>query len=181
MRRMTEALRVLMVSSEVASLAKTGGLGDAVEALANALANQRADANLEVDLIVVTPKYGVTRVPNDAVAWSAPIDAPLGPRRRKVGVLGASIGGAGVRSRVCLLTDADLFDRDGVYGDRNGPFIDNALRFATLSSAALRVAERLWDGALPHILHAHDWHAALSLIYARCGQGSRGPANPDWR
>jgi starch synthase len=29
------------------------------------------------------------------------------------------------------------------------------------------VAERAWDGRLPDVIHAHDWHAALALLYAR--------------
>lgn len=72
-----------------------------------------------------------------------------------------------------MLTDAQLFDRKGIYGDAHGSFDDNAFRFATLSSGALSVAERAWDGALPDVVHAHDWHGALSVIYAR---RSRGPA-----
>src|SRR3974390_917192 len=77
-----------------------------------------------------------------------------------------------MRPRVCLLADAGLFDRDGIYGDRTGAFGDNAFRFATLSSGALSVAERAWDGALPDIVVALDWHAALSILYARHNRGA---------
>jgi starch synthase len=73
-----------------------------------------------------------------------------------------------------MLSDAHLFDRGGIYGEGHGTFGDNAFRFATLSSGALSVAERAWDGALPDVVHAHDWHAALALIYARRGRG------PEW-
>ena len=81
-----------------------------------------------------------------------------------------------------MVADAILFDRDGIYGDGYGPaFSDNAFRFAALSSAALSVGERAWtpDGAvpadapeLPDVVHAHDWHAALAVVYARRTRGA---------
>ncbi len=171
------SVRVLMVSSEVESLARTGGLGDAVEALSRALGSFGAD------VVVATPKYGVTRVPPDARLWASPIVAPLGlGHARTMGVLEAPLRGsstgaarnAGVdRPRACMLCDGELYDRDGIYGDRRGTFSDNAFRFAAMCSGALSVAERAWDGALPHVVHAHDWHAALAVVYAR---RTRGPA-----
>ncbi len=167
-----------MVSSEVASLARTGGLGDVVEALARSLAARGAD------VVVVTPKYGVTRVPAGARTWGTGVAAPLGlGHTRELGVLEARMaphesappsrsGPPGGLPRVCLLSEAQLFERDGIYGDGGGPFGDNAFRFATLSSGALSVAQRVWDGELPDVVHAHDWHAALAVIYARRTRGA---------
>jgi starch synthase len=164
---MARALRILMVSSEVESLARTGGLGDVVEALSRSL-----EASGGVEVVIVTPKYGVTRVPPGARWWPSPVVAPLGlGHARTLGVLEARLGPRG--PRVCMLADSQLYDRDGIYGDASGAFQDNAFRFATLSSGALSVAERAWDGALPDVIHAHDWHAALAVIYSRFG---RGPA-----
>jgi starch synthase len=74
------------------------------------------------------------------------------------------------RLRVCLLDEPALFDRQGIYGDTNGAFGDNELRFATLSRGALELAARAW-GTEPDVIHAHDWHAALSVIYARLTMG----------
>ena len=177
------SVRVLMVSSEVESLARTGGLGDAVEALSRAL------GALGADVVVATPKYGVTRVPAGARPWDRPVIAPLGlGHARELGVLEARLGESSTAPasrrrpdaakasgapRVCLLCDGELFDRDGIYGDRRGAFTDNAFRFATLASGALSVGERAWEGAMPHVVHAHDWHAALAVLYAR---RTRGPA-----
>jgi starch synthase len=169
-------VRVLMVSSEVESLARTGGLGDAVEALSRSL------ASLGADVVVATPKYGVTRVPSGARSWPGPVVAPLGlGHARWMGVLEARLtgplpaghDGASRAPRVTLLCDSQLFERDGIYGDRRGAFTDNPFRFAALASGALSVAERMWNGALPDVVHAHDWHAALAILYAR---RTRGPA-----
>ncbi|MEO8801399.1 MAG: glycogen/starch synthase, partial [Polyangiaceae bacterium] len=91
---------------------------------------------------------------------------------RLLGVLETKIGD---NARVCLLADSTLFDRAGIYGDANGTFGDNELRFAVMSRGALSVAERMWgspfDGGGPDIIHAHDWHAALSIVYAKGAMG----------
>jgi starch synthase len=170
-----------MVSSEVESLARTGGLGDVVEALSRSL------SVLGADVVVVTPKYGVTRVPVDAHWWSRPVRANLGlGHSRELGVLEARLGGRrtdpvssrNLPPRVCMLADAQLFDRGGLYGQGDSAFSDNAFRFATMCSGALAVAEQAWGGALPDIVHAHDWHAALSVIYARRERGPEWAATP---
>jgi starch synthase len=153
-----------MVSSEVESLARTGGLGDVVEALSRTL------ASLGASVRVVTPKYGVTRVPHGAFWWNDPVVAPLGlGHARRMGVLEAPLGGA----RVCMLSDAQLYERGGIYGDRFGAFGDNPFRFAAMSSAALSVGEWAWGGELPDVVHAHDWHAALAVLYACRTRGPR--------
>ena len=66
--------------------------------------------------------------------------------------------------RICLVDDPPLFQRHGLYGDAFGEFGDNALRFAVMSRAALEIAARAWDGG-PDVIHAHDWHAAMSCAY----------------
>jgi starch synthase len=157
-----------MVSSEVESLARTGGLGDVVEALSRALGASG------IDVVVATPKYGVTRVPVGARWWPSPVVAPLGlGHRRELGVLEARLGPSVGAPRACMLADAQLFDRPGIYGDAHATFDDNAFRFAAMSSGALSVAEHAWGGEMPDVVHAHDWHAALSLVYARKTRGPR--------
>jgi starch synthase len=166
-----------MVSSEVESLARTGGLGDAVEALSRSLASMGAD------VVVVTPKYGVTRVPAGSQFWSAPIVVPMGlGHARPMGVLEGRLLGAGASARdperaaraprACMLCDDQLYERGGIYGDRGGTFADNPFRFGAMCSGALAVAERAWGGALPDVVHAHDWHAALAVLYARRTRGA---------
>jgi starch synthase len=57
-----------------------------------------------------------------------------------------------------------LYDRDGFYGDANGEFTDNHIRFAVLARAALGVARRVFR---PDILHCHDWQTGLAPVYLR--------------
>jgi starch synthase len=170
------ALRVLMVSSEVESLARTGGLGDVVDALSVAL------ADLGLDVLVVTPLYGVTRLPKSTRRWPSPVPVRHGwgpDDVRAVGVVEldeARFASGGVR-RVCLVDDPALFrNRAGIYADAGGTFGDNALRFAVMSRGALEIADRVWPGEGPDVLHAHDWHAAFATIYARAVMGDRWKA-----
>ncbi len=159
-------LRIVMVSAEMESLARTGGLGDVVQAVSAHV------ARLGDHVLVVTPLYAVTKVPPGCTRWpdTVPVRVGWGPSDvREVGVLELPRAEAG-RLRVCLLDDPALFARAGLYGDGQGPFGDNDLRFATLSRGALGIAARAW-GTEPDIVHAHDWHAALAVIYARLTMG----------
>ena len=159
-----------MVSAEVESFARTGGLGDVVLGLSRAL------AGMGVETVIATPLYGVTHVPNGAVRWTDTLHARTGWGRhdvRELGVIEARVGDPAVR--VCLLEHGELFGRQGIYGDFAGTFGDNELRYATLSRGALALAERLWgvrdDEAPSFVIHAHDWHAALAVITARLTMG----------
>jgi starch synthase len=160
-----------MVSSEVESFARTGGLGDVVLGLSRALSARGAE------VVIVTPRYGITPLPHDVNWWAETVHARVGWGPHDVKELGVAEVYVAERARVCLVDHAELFgSRGGIYADSNGTFGDNELRFATLSRAALAVAERVWgatyalDGG-PDVIHAHDWHAALSIIYARLAMG----------
>jgi starch synthase len=165
-----------MISSEVESLARTGGLGDVVDALSLALAERGAH------VLVVTPLYGVTRVPRTTVRWPGTVGVRFGwgPHDvRQVGVVELEIARfpSGGSRRVCLLDDPALFARNGIYGDANGAFGDNELRFAVMSRGGLEIAARAWDGG-PDIVHAHDWHAAFAVLYARLVMGAHWAKKP---
>jgi starch synthase len=62
-----------------------------------------------------------------------------------------------------------FFDRERLYGDPGGDYPDNHLRYAFFCLAALDALPRLVTG--PVLLHAHDWHAALALVYLRTRLG----------
>lgn len=165
---MNRPMRVLMVSAEVESFARTGGLGDMVAALSLTL------AKLGLDVVVVTPRYGITRVPPNAHAWPEPVEVrwgwgPSDVSRATVLACEERFESGG-RRRVCLLDVPELFDRNGIYGDVHGEFSDNDRRFAVLSRGALEVGSRAWEGG-PDVLHAHDWHTAFAVLYAKLVMG----------
>jgi starch synthase len=168
----TRALSVLMISSEVANLARTGGLGDVVDSLSAAM------RDLGHHVIVVTPRYGITRMPASAQRWRTDLVVSVGGRRRRVAVLELpqTASTSGGTRRTCLVDDPELFERDGIYGAHGVSFLDNDVRFAVLSRAALAIGERAWgtpDRAGPDILHAHDWHATFGVIDAKTTMGPR--------
>ena len=61
--------------------------------------------------------------------------------------------------RVYAVEQDDFFARPGLYGNGNGDYPDNALRFTFLSRAVLALVERL--GWFPQVFHCHDWHTGL--------------------
>jgi len=168
-QRNPRSQRILMVSSEVESLARTGGLGDVVEALSLSLARQGAE------VLVVTPRYGVTRMPRTTHPWASQVPVRVGwgdggMRRVSVIELETSRFACGGSRRICLVDDPSLFAREGIYGDGGGEYGDNALRFAVMSRASLEIAAHSWPSG-PDVIHAHDWHAALVILYARLRMG----------
>ncbi|CAN5304541.1 glycogen synthase GlgA [soil metagenome] len=161
-------MRILMVSAEVETFARTGGLGDVVYGLSRAL------ARLGHDVCVVTQLYGNTAMARPHRYWHDAIPVRVGwgdDGVRHVGVAEVSGGDFPGSLRFCLVADDYLFgSRDGIYGDARGTFGDNDLRFATMSRAALEIAARLWPDGFDAI-HAHDWHAALAVVYAKATMG----------
>ncbi len=144
--------RVLMVSSEAAPLAKTGGLADVVGSLPEAL------QSFGDQVAVVIPRYGsidlrtarrvYDRLPvylgatrYDTAIYQAPADYPL-----------------------YLVDCPPLFVREGFYGESGVDYPDNHIRFAVFCRAALGVARSLFR---TDILHCHDWQAGLVPAYLK--------------
>jgi starch synthase len=141
-------MNVLMVCSEFAPWAKTGGLADAVTGLSNALAGRGHDVR------VLLPRYS-----------HMPAARPLPARGR---YRFAEIETAGRAPRVYLL-ELDELTAERIY---TGDVLD-AGRFLRLASAALELPKAL--GWQPDIAHCHDWHAALTPVLLRAAAGSHTP------
>ncbi|HEX6322449.1 MAG TPA: glycogen synthase GlgA [Vicinamibacterales bacterium] len=156
-------LRVLMVASECAPFAKTGGLADAVAGLAGAL------VRLGHHVTLVLPGYrGLAADSADA----GYVFVPTGFETRSV-QLRELTSADGVR---LILVDEPVFaTREQFYGEHGADYHDNAARFALLSRAALQFAVR--DGERFDVLHAHDWHASLAPVYLKTRYADQ-PAAP---
>jgi len=126
-------LNVLLVASEAVPLAKTGGLGDMVSAYAVALREAGVDA------AILIPAY--------------PNALQMVEGLQKVASLTALPGGDGALYRgrmpdsgvpVILLRMDHLYAREGLYQDAKGrDYEDNAIRFASLSAAAVNVSSKV--------------------------------------
>jgi len=142
-----------MVSSEASPWAKSGGLADVLGALPAALVRSGHAVG------VVIPRYMDARsAPARRVIDS--IIIPVGSNLYDVSVWQLDSGEA----RMFFVDHPGLYYRDGLYGDANGDFSDNHIRFALLSKAAIEVSRRLFQA---DILHCHDWQASLVPVYLR--------------
>jgi len=151
-------MKVLHVAAEIFPLVKTGGLADVLGALPQALIGQGADVRL---LLPGLP----------AIA-----DAVL--HQKTVCQIGPAFGAARVTLRlgripyshvpVYVLDAPYLYRREGSpYQDSAGhEWPDNVQRFALLGWVAAHLAAGELDADwVPDVLHAHDWHAAMSCAY----------------
>lgn len=69
---------------------------------------------------------------------------------------------------IVLLDLPAMFDRKGIYGDLQGEYLDNALRFAAFSRAVVQFAiHRASQGAAFQIIHLNNWSTALAALYAK--------------
>ena len=156
-----KGLRILMVASEAQPFSKTGGLADVVSSLPKAL------GRLGHDVTVITPRY--RGAPDGPVAATVALE--VAGHRFQARLLEHQIGPG---ARVLLLDCPELYDRAGIYYEAGVDYPDNPIRYAFLSAAAVDFAAqqtRPFD-----ILHAHDWQAGLTPIYARALQHPSTPA-----
>ncbi|MCM2264541.1 MAG: glycogen synthase GlgA [Desulfuromonadales bacterium] len=154
--RPARPLRILMVASEVAPFAKSGGLGDVLGSLPPAL---RA---LGHDVRVVLPWYrSVRTVAGNLRLQPKPLEVVLGGEVLSARVRRGDLDGV----PVYFLDVPELFDRDGLYGEAGNDYADNARRFALLGRGALELARSMRFA--PDVVHAHDWQAAMAIIDLR--------------
>ncbi|HLK50887.1 MAG TPA: glycogen synthase GlgA [Bryobacteraceae bacterium] len=144
--------RILMVASEAAPFAKTGGLADVMGSLPAAL------ARLGDEVAVLLPRYRSISAPADRIYEN--MFVRVGPRGYSVGI--DQIVRQGVRY---LFVDCPpLYDRAGIYNEAGVDYPDNHIRFAALCQTAIEVARRIFR---PDVFHAHDWQAGLLPVLLR--------------
>ncbi|MDZ7637088.1 MAG: glycogen synthase GlgA [Bryobacterales bacterium] len=145
--------KVLMLGSEAAPYAKSGGLADVLGALPVALA-QRG-----VETAVLLPRYA--SIPRDRlrrVYENFPIALGSDVYRGEI-YLQEQRG-----VRFLFLDIPALYDRRGIYFEDGQDYPDNFLRFAALNVAGCEAIRRLFRA---DILHCHDWQAGLAPYYLR--------------
>src|SRR5688572_23217999 len=158
-------MKIVHVASEMFPYMKTGGLADAVSALAAAL----ADNGHEVSVFI--PGYRVALEHKDASAAARKL-------RLKV-EMADDVYTGDVRTfsprnnlRVYLICREEFFDRRAPYGNGERDYEDNAERFIFFCKA---VVEMLRLGDLQaDVVHCHDWQAALLPILLREAERRHG-------
>lgn len=151
-------MKILMVSAEAVPFAKTGGLADAVSALAGNLSKQGHDVR-----IVMPRYYKIDR--KKLLKLEEPLGVPVGNGQEWTAVYTTILPGF-EKVNVYFLDHELCFGRDGVYGTKVEPdFYDNPYRFSLLCHGALQVCNKL--GWFPDIVHAHDWSAGLAPVLVK--------------
>ncbi len=162
-------MKVLHVAAEIFPLVKTGGLADVVGALPRAL------INVGVDVRLLLP------------GLPAILDAVL--HQRTVCEVGPMFGALRISVRRGQLPFSQVpvyvIDSPYLYRRGGGPYEnaqgiewgDNLQRFALLGWVGAHLAAGEIDpGWTPQIVHAHDWHAAMTCAYMAAHPGTTAPS-----
>ena len=143
--------KILFIGAEAMPFAATGGLGDVMGSLPTAISE--ADENM--DIRVVMPLYGAVNE-----AWRAKMkqetvfEVELSWRKLYCGVYSLYKDGV----TYYFIDNEYYFKRPTLYGH-----FDDGERYAYFCKAAIDMLGKI--DFYPDIIHAHDWQAALSLVY----------------
>lgn len=149
-------MRILMISPEGPPLQRAGALVDVMDALPAALRSRGHE------ICVALPFYREIRENREFKKKDTGIavDVRVGDKTYVARYLeGRSVNGV----QLFLVRCDDLFDRDGIYGERGKRYEDNASRFIFFCKAALELSRRLTPQM--QILHVHEWAAALVPVF----------------
>lgn len=151
-------MKILMVSAEAVPFAKTGGLADAVSALAITFANMGHDVK-----IVIPRYYKIDR--NKLTPLEGPMGVPVGGGEAWTQVFETTMPDCD-NLKVYFIDHEQAFGRDGVYGTPSETdFHDNPYRFSILCHGAFQLCRKL--GWIPDIIHCHDWSASPALVFLK--------------
>ena len=138
-------MNVLFLAAEMAPYASTGGLGEVIASLPDAL--QR----LEINCRVLIPAYSQLDLPRTNLQqWEISFDhQPLAITLQRAS------------DNIYLLDIPRYFQREQLYG-----YEDDVLRFGAFCRAALLAQKYFADQSWPvDVIHCHDWHSALYPVY----------------
>ena len=151
-----QQLKICLVSSEFAPLAKTGGLADVTAALSRHLYEAGHDVRVLLPRYARIDEAGLDIEP---VPELSDMSIMVGDRRLDFAIDRAVLPGSGMP--VYLLRCPAFYGRAAIYTQDD----DEHLRFVLLSRAALEMCQRMQFA--PHIMSCHDWQTALIPLYLR--------------
>ncbi len=151
-------MNIAFVSSEVAPFFKTGGLGDVAGELPKHIAEKGHNVKVFLPLYRGFDKfhYEVGEVFDD-------ITVSIGQDEIKGALLKYDTGIEGLD--IYFLYQPGFFNRDGLYGDENGDYPDNAKRFIWFQKAVINSVMRLKFDV--DIFHCNDWQTSLIPLYIK--------------
>jgi starch synthase len=150
-------MKIAFISSEVYPYAKTGGLADVSYSLPKTLA--KAGHNV----CIFMPRYNsVDKEKFQLKLAVAPLIIKMGTDERFSAIIESSqIPGV----KTYFIDYERYFARDGLYGDYNNAFQDNAERFDFFAKAVIQGLKEI--NFAPDIIHCNDWHTGLIPAYLK--------------
>ena len=143
-------MKVLFASSEIFPYAKSGGLADVSDALPQALAKSVAISR-------VMPFYGFMKKKDFKVY--AHFTIMLAGTGYEIEILQTK-----KEKVVTYFVNAPLLSvTQNLYGDENGDYDNNDLRFGIFCKVLVELSVRLGI----NVLHLNDWHTALSALFIK--------------
>jgi starch synthase len=149
-------LNICAIASEIVPFAKTGGLADVASALSRQLTARGHDVRLFMPFYAQVRR---DRIDATRVESLQGLGIVTGGREYRVDIWKADLPGS--TTPVFLVESDALYARPTLY--TSDP--DEHRRFLVLSRAALECCRRM--NFRPHIVHAHDWHAAIAPLWLR--------------
>lgn len=138
-------MKVLFIASEANPFIKTGGLGDVMGALPQAL------EDIGVDARVIIPKYkNIKDEFKNKLQFVKSFTVSVGWRNQYCGIFEYEYKGV----NYYFVDNEYYFERDGLYG-----YYDDGERFAFFNRAVLQFIKEIdWQ---PDILHCNDWQTGM--------------------
>lgn len=149
-------LTICFVASEVAPLAKTGGLADVAGALPRYLRRNGHDVRLFMPFHSLMKRAVTDAKP---VSTAQDVELALGVHRYRFSLLESRLPDSDVP--LYLIDCPAAFDRPSLYTSS----VDEHLRFLVLQRATFESCQRLVFA--PRILHCNDWHTGLMPLMLR--------------
>ena len=146
-------MKILFVGAEAVPFISTGGLGDVLGSLPQAIASVDKNA----DVRVVLPLYQKIKEKfASELEYVGNTTVGLSWRNQYCGIYKCEKGGV----IYYFLDNEYYFKRNSIYGD-----FDDAERFAFFGKAVLDIMPVI--DFYPDILHTNDWQSATSVIYLK--------------
>ena len=153
---MTMTKNIIIAASEMTPLSKTGGLADVIDGLSRALADSKG-----ARVTVFMPLY--RGVSEHMTPTGTSIKVPVGADIVDGELYMTKLKGSAVT--VYAIKNDAYYDRDALYGDRDGDYKDNLERFIFFSRGVLEAVLALKLKA--DILHCNDWQTGLIPAYLK--------------
>lgn len=151
---MSEKLKILLVSAEVAPFAKVGGLADVAGALPKALKGMGHDVR------VAMPCYKMieTNAAYDVTTKMKSLNVPLGWRNVESSVKQTKIGA----DIPVYLISAPYFENSV---DSRSVYVSGSEPYAFFARAVLEMVRNMKPEWRPDVIHCNDWHTGFLPVF----------------